>query len=265
MSNSIRIRASSLPSLLDCSMRWEAENIRGIRKHGNGFTQIGTAVHGSTAAFDQAKLDGSPITIDDASEVGVAIIEEPEEEVAWAGMARDTAIEATLRATVNYCADIAPHQNYSVVEHTLDGVEIDMGDGIIFSLTGTLDRIRQDEFGNKGVDDIKTGQRIIDSHGEVSVSKHLPQLGEYELLAEREFGPMTLPARIIGLQSAGDFQTGIAEITNARDALVGNEFNPGLLTFAASMFKTGMFPPNPSSILCSNTYCPIYNQCQYHG
>src|SRR5690606_33090425 len=63
----IKIRASSLADLFDCPARWYARNILKLWMPTNFKARLGTAVHAGTAAFDQARLDGSPITADAAA------------------------------------------------------------------------------------------------------------------------------------------------------------------------------------------------------
>lgn len=225
---------------------------------------MGTAVHASTAAFDQGVIDGSGLTIDDTAGFAVDAIERPEEEVNWSGHRQEAAIETAIKVHTTYCTEIAPTQNYTQVEMTMGSLKIDMGDGIIFELTGTLDRIREVN-GLQGVADVKTGVRAVSADGTVCVDKHLPQLGEYVLLAEAEFGPMELPPAIIGLHTGGSGRAGIGEIHGAKEALIGDESMPGILQYVAQYFKSGLFPPNPGSFLCSSKYCPFYKQCPYHG
>jgi hypothetical protein len=239
--------------------------MEGARMPGTAPTQIGTAVHESTAAYDQNILDGKDGDVSGTVEIAVDLLEHPNEEVDWQGVRLDTAIEAAVNAHVNYCNWIAPEFNYVAVEHTLESLQVDMGDGIIFELTGTLDRIYENNLGQKGILDVKTGKAIVDAHGDVKTAKHKSQLGEYELLGEKAFGALDAPAVIAGLGTTGAYRHGTAQVHNAKEALIGTEYAPGLLQYAASMFKTGMFPPNPSSFLCSKTYCPIYHRCQFHG
>lgn len=222
-------------------------------------------MHASTAAFDTSTINGEGLTIDDTAAVAVDSITQPEADVDWRGSSTDKAIEVAIKVHSKYCREIAPSQRYELVEHTLRSLDIDMDDGIVFRLTGTLDRIRLDRYDRRGVADVKTGARAVDYDGNVIVDKHLPQLGEYELLAETELGPMDLPPAIIGLQTGGRGQVGIGEIKGARTALVGDEDRPGLLHFVKQYFKSGLFPPNPGSFMCSPKYCPHYHQCPYHG
>jgi len=67
MSTDIKIRASSLAELFDCPARWHAKNILKMWMPSNYKARLGTAVHAGAAAFDQARLDGTPITADDAA------------------------------------------------------------------------------------------------------------------------------------------------------------------------------------------------------
>jgi hypothetical protein len=47
--------------------------------------------------------------------------------------------------------------------------------------------------------------------------------------------------------------------------LIGDEEHPGLIEIAARMLKSGVFPPNPKSMLCSKKYCPAHAaHCRYH-
>jgi hypothetical protein len=260
----IRVRSSSLWELGDCALRWYKRNLTRLHIPSTPPALIGTAVHASTAAFDQSVIDGTGYTIDDTAAFCVDALEKPDEEVDWAGVRVDKAINTAIKVHTSYCTEIAPTQKYVVVEETMDDLLIDMGDGIIFRMTGTLDRIREID-GKRGVADVKTGVRSVAADGTVVVDKHLPQLGEYELLAEEKYGLMELPPVIIGLHTGGSGRTGIGEVHGAKRALLGDENMPGMLTFFAQYFKTGLFPPNPGSYLCSAKYCPFHKQCPYHG
>ena len=94
-------------------------------------------------------------------------------------------------------------------------------------------------------------------------------MGVYEILAQHAIGkPITAPAQIIGLQTgktATAQRIGTGEITGARDALVGDESNPGLLQHAARLVHSGSFYGNPKSVLCSGKYCPRHPTCKFKG
>jgi hypothetical protein len=251
--------------LLDCPLRWKKKHLDGMRLPSTPPAMIGTAVHASTAAFDQSAIDGAGLTIDDTAGIAVDSLRNPDEEVDWMGVSAERAEETALRVHTRYCIEIAPEQNYTIVEHTLSPLQIEMENGIVFELTGTLDRIRQDDLGRSGVADVKTGAAAVSPDGQVVVGKHLPQLGEYELLAEQEFGPMDLPASIIGLHTGRQARVGFREVKGAKSALIGDGIQPGLLHYVAPYFKSGLFPPNPGSLMCSARYCPYYDNCNFHG
>ena len=63
MNRVIPIRASSMGELFDCPARWEAKHILGKRMPKSGNAQLGTAVHASTALFDQSTIDGAGLCI----------------------------------------------------------------------------------------------------------------------------------------------------------------------------------------------------------
>lgn len=266
MSDPIKLRSSGVSGLGDCAMRWEKQHLLGMTTNTSPPALVGTAVHASTAAYDIAQIDGSGgISIDDAAGVAIDVLHHPEEEVDWAGTNMQKAEERALRVHLAYCQEIAPHQSYTVIEHKLEPLLIEMENGVVFEITGTLDRIRQDEYGRQGVADVKTGIMAVGADGEVAVGKHKAQLGTYTLLAEQEFGPMTMPAGIIGLSTGSTARVGFREVTGAKESLIGSGDAPGFLHYVAPYFKSGLFPPNPQSWLCSPKFCPFYNQCNFHG
>lgn len=259
----VRIRASSLGELFDCPARWEAKNLLNMRGTNNGKAQLGTAIHAGSAVFDQAVLDGSPISIDESCEPLVKAIWEPEYDVDWGEDTQKDAEKIGINLLVKYCREIAPKQKYAAVEVACENLEItDLG----ITLTGTADRIRivEDEF---GLADLKSGGRAVSTDGIAVTAGHGAQLAVYELLAEHTFGKaMTLPAQIIGLQTAKTTpRVGLGEIPNVRAALIGTEDDPGLLQHASKLIQSGAFYGNPKSMLCSGKFCPRYATCKYRS
>jgi len=262
----MKIRASSLPDLLDCAARWEAKHIKKLRHPTSGRAQLGTAVHAGTAAFDSSILAKNPVTVDDAAGEVVDAIWKPREEVVWGDdLGQREAEDIALDLHRKYCRNIAPGQEYVAVEQTCDALEIkDLG----ITLTGTTDRVRQTPDGF-GIVDLKTGGAAVAADGTVKTAGHASQIAVYELLAGFSLGlPITASAQIVGLQTAKTEKArrvGIGEIVNAREALVGDEFNLGILEMVARLLKVGIFPPNPRSQLCLEKYCPAYPTCRYRG
>ncbi|EQB2522406.1 PD-(D/E)XK nuclease family protein, partial [Pseudomonas aeruginosa] len=94
---------------------------------------------------------------------------------------------------------------------------------------------------------------------------HKAQIGTYELLYEHTTGDaITAPAEIIGLKTKGKPEAAVGEIVGARQMMAGSESHRGLIDYAADMFRSGLFPPNPQSPLCSPKYCPRWRTCPYH-
>jgi hypothetical protein len=264
MNRIVTIRASALSDFLDCPARAEAKHLLGLRTPNSGASQIGTAIHASTAKFDQAALDGSGLTADEAAGAAVDAIHHPENEVVWDDDypikdAENTAVALHKR----YCKEIAPKQDYVAVEAKCERLEItDIG----LALTGTTDRIHRSEDGF-GVDDLKSGKTAVRSDGHVETKGHTYQMGVYELLAEKASGlAITGPAKIIGLQT-GKTEKGqrvaIGEIEGAREVLLGDEDSPGILEAVAKMIHSGSFFGNPRSMLCNPKFCPIYQRCKF--
>lgn len=259
----VRVRASSLGELFDCPARWEAKVLLGMRGANNGKAQLGTAIHAGTAAFDQAILDGLPISVNDSCDPLVKAIWEPEYDVDWGEDNQKDAERIGIQLLSKYVKDVVPVQQYAAVEVTCENLEItDLG----ITLTGTADRIRVID-GEYGLSDLKSGGRAVSSDGRAVTAGHGAQLGVYELLAEHTFGQsMTLPAQIIGLQTAKTTaKVGLGEIPNVRAALVGTEEDPGLLQHASKLIHSGAFYGNPKSMLCSSKFCPRYAPCKYRS
>ncbi|MFU4421777.1 PD-(D/E)XK nuclease family protein, partial [Pseudomonas aeruginosa] len=62
----------------------------------------------------------------------------------------------------------------------------------------------------------------------------------------------------------GKPEAAVGEIVGARQMMAGSESHRGLIDYAADMFRSGLFPPNPQSPLCSPKYCPRWRTCPYH-
>jgi hypothetical protein len=264
------IRASSWPSLFDCAHRWYFQNIVGLRMPSSGNAALGTAIPCGTAAFDSSILNGENIDVGAAVDTARAALKNPEQEVAWDDSL--TPIEAdgfAVKLTSRYCQDISPTRQYAAVELGCEALDIGTEYGVV-RVTGTTDRIRITEDGQKGISDLKSGGRATEKTaegGRRAVTKgHHIQLGIYTLMAEQASGErLDAPAEIIGLQTTKDTPVATAEVADVKTPLLGTEDHPGLIQIAARMLKDGYFPPNPKSMLCSGKYCPAYGtHCNYH-
>lgn len=261
--DSIRVRASSVAAFFDCPLRWASIHLDGKWLPASAPARIGTAVHASTAVYDESKLAGDGLTIEDTADVVLETIRNPDEEVDWGGMPEKKAIEIGIGCHTKYCGQIGRYSTYSHVEQTLDPLPIEIpvwqSDPVELVLTGTLDRVRA-EGGQHGICDVKTGARAAT----VSPGRHKAQLGVYELLAGEQLGiDIDLPAEIIGLQTSSKYEAVVHSVPGAREALVGDEQSPGLLTYMADMIARETFYGNASSFLCSEKYCPNWQTCKF--
>ena len=268
MSTVTTVRASSWGSLFSCAYQWEGVHLQGIKSASSPRALLGTAIHASTAAFDAGRVNGNPVSAFDAADLFVHTLQQPEFEVDWRGsdITPKQAEITGLALHSKYCNDISPRYDFVAVELTTKPLEIDCGGGIIVRLTGTLDRarIKRDAEGI-GIADVKTGGAAVTADGVAKTKGHKPQIGTYELLYEHTTGqPCTAPADIIGLRTKGKPVAATGEIIGARELMVGTADHPGLIQFAADMFRTGLFPPNPQSFTCSARYCPRWSTCPYH-
>lgn len=263
----VEVRASSWGRLFDCSYAWEGEHLLGLRRPSGLRASLGTAIHASTAAFDQARIDGAPISISDAADVFVQTLHNPTDDVDYKQDRSITMREAEqigLTLHAKYCAEISPQFEFTAVEMRFDPVDIDCGDGLIIRLKGTMDRARVAKW-RAGViiPDVKTGARLF-SDGNVVLKARSAQLGAYELMYENNTGQPTEGAQIIALQTTSTAQVGVSRIFDAKRTMIGTKYEPGLIEFAATMFKTGSFQPNPQSALCSEKFCARWKSCIYH-
>lgn len=265
MKETFQVRASSLGSLFDCGYRFEWETLMRNHRASSLRAHLGTSIHASTAAFDQAKLSGAPISANDAADVFMTSFWEPSEDVDFKDPKLSTKQAEVIGLTLHsrYCAEIAPLMNFESVEMPLKPMDVET-DGVIIRLTGTMDRARVARTGQgKVISDLKTGGRLI-TEGVVSTKGRAAQLGTYQILSEYTDGEQTAGAQIMALQTTTTTQVGVSRVFDAKSHLLGHDDQPGLLEMAGKMFKIGLFPPNPSSPLCDKKYCGRWNHCKFH-
>ena len=263
----MRIRASSWGELFDCAHRWEGKYLLGITGPATGAAHLGTSIHRGTAAYDAAKLDEHPISIANAVDCFVDTLHNPTQDIRRVenDLTPRDAEMIGMNLVTRYCMDVSPLYKFKAVEMTIKPFTITVGSQSI-ELSGTMDRARVSETNNGvGISDVKTGKRAVE-RGCAKVAGHHLQLGIYELLAEHSLGlKITAPAEIIGLQTSQNPKIGISQVPDATAGLIGTAQEPGLIEMAAGMLQSGLFPPNPSSMLCHPTYCPRWSVCLYRS
>lgn len=266
-SSSITIRASAWAGLFDCAYRFEGIHLLGLRNVVGLRAALGTAIHAGTAVFDQSRLDGSGLTADDAAGAMVDKLRDPENEFdpARDDLSMSEAERVGLTLVSKYCIEVSPRYDFVAVEMETNPLDIDCGGGVVVRLTGTMDRARiRRSGGGVGIADLKSGSAAVQK-GAAVTKGHGPQIGTYELLYEHTTGqPITDHAEIIGLKTKGTPEIAAGTVRNAKRVMVGDQDTPGLIEFAAEMFKTGRFYPNPKSLLCSDKCCPRHATCPFH-
>ncbi|WP_175689667.1 RecB family exonuclease [Burkholderia anthina] len=261
------VRASSWGALFDCSYRWEGIHLLKMRNVVGLRAALGTAIHAGTAVFDQARIDGSGLTADDAAGAFVDTLHDPENEYnpLADNLSLPDAERIGLVLLTKYCLEVSPQYEFVAVEMETKPLEIDCGGGIVVRLTGTMDRARVRKAAHGvGIADLKSGSSAVQK-GAANTKGHGPQVGTYELLYEHSTGDtIGDDAEIIGLKTKGTPEIASAPLKNAKRAMVGTEETPGLIQFASDMFRSGDFYPNPKSLLCAETYCPRFATCIFH-
>ncbi|MDN7803144.1 RecB family exonuclease [Burkholderia gladioli] len=262
-----KVRASSWAALFECAYRWEGIHLLGMRNVVGLRAALGTAIHAGTAVYDQGVLDGSGLTADDAAGAFIDKLHDPSNE--YNPLTDDLTLREAERIgialTVKYCLEVAPRYQFIAVEMETKPLDIDCGGGITIRLTGTMDRarVRRTALG-PGIADLKSGARAV-ADGAAVTKGHGPQIGTYEMLYEHTTGELIADtAEIIGLKTKGTPEIATAPVKNGKRAMLGEGGEPGLIEFAADMFRTGRFYPNPKSLLCDAKYCPRYGSCKFH-
>lgn len=262
----VTVRASSWATLFDCAHRFEGVYSLKQFKPSGMRAQLGTAIHASTAIYDEGRMNHAGITPDEAADALVETLRHPDRDVDYTGsdltISQAEKIGLTLHS--RYCAEISPRYEFAAVELTTKPMEIDCGNGVTIRITGTMDRARAivGETGLK-VGDLKSGRLAVikdptDPTGKRLVAKtrgHHAQIATYQILTEYTTGQEVQDAaEIIGL-STGTPAVAVGQIHGAREILLGKDDQPGLIHYAAQMFKSGLFPPNNASSLCGQRYC----------
>lgn len=267
----VKVRASSWSGLFDCAHKWEGVNLMGMKSVSGLRATLGTAIHASTAVFDESRMQGTGITAMDAAGAFIDTLHNPQGEVDYRGedLTLTEAERIGLVLHSKYCTEVSPLYEFAAVELTAKPLILDVGDGLEIEITGTLDRARiiKSSFGTC-IGDLKTGRMsvITNKSGDrvAATVGHAAQLGTYEILYEHSTGEeINAPSEIIALSTGSKQDIAVGKIDNARDVLLGKDGKPGLIEYAAVMLKSGMFPPNPKSQLCGEKYCPRYSRCTF--
>lgn len=265
--DAVKIRVSTLENLFDCPARWASQHLDGRTLPQTGNARLGTAIHAGTAAFDRARMEGNPISIDDAAGVVVDTIWNKDEPVEWYDDKPEVVENVAVSLHTLYCREIAPKYIPVAVEVECEALQFtDLG----LILTGTTDRVYKGlTTENMGILDIKSGKNIVSPDGTVNVNSKPLQLGGYELMTQVALGvELKMPAVVVGLQAGKTSKgqrVGTGYLTRPRDLLVGTKDHPGALEHASRIIHGGWFPGNPRSMMCSEKYCPIFHECKFHG
>lgn len=263
------LRASSISTLLDCPARWEAAHLKGITRPSSSAAHLGTSIHASTAAFDQAHIDGLDLKPAEAAGVFIDTLLDKNADVDWsdAELTKRDAQIIGLTLHTKYCQEISPTQKFIAVEETMPDLPIAFPElDVTIILTGHIDRIYRGEEG-LGIGDLKSGKNavsMVDGKPVVHTAAHLAQLGAYELLTEAaiEHG-LTAPAAIYGMGTGANRVVAIGHTHAPKKILTGDDENTGLLEIIARMFSSELFYGNPRSQLCSGKYCPAFDTCHW--
>lgn len=265
MSALVNVRASSLGELTDCGHRWYVHHVLGKRPPSSGKATLGTAIHRGTAKWDSAVIAGNVPDVEAATETARAAVRDPGFAVVWDDDEKPEQVaQIAADLTALYIQQIAPQFDFVAVEVRCDGVAIhELG----ISLSGSVDRVYRAGNGH-GIADVKSGGNAVAADGTVKTSGFAYQLGTYELLASAGSGlEISEPALILGLQTgktARGQRAAISQpVVGARELLVGDGEQPGVLELIAGTIRSGTFVGNPKSMMCHKRYCGAYDTCRF--
>jgi hypothetical protein len=262
----VPIRASGLAELFDCAARFAGKNFLGHRGQTYGRSHLGSALHYATAWFDNERTlpDGAPDT-ETAVDKFITYLR-ADDRVMWADIPKQQAEKIGITLVTHYCLEISAQYQWAKVEATCEPIEIAMPNGVIFEITGHVDRVYE-ENARYGIADFKTSSRIIAADGSLAVDRHGLQLAIYELLeiqAAKATGlTIDLPALVLGFSTSGRMEILAEKIRNPHALLFGDGENKGYLIAASEIIERQMYVGNTYSMLCSERYCASYNHCFY--
>jgi hypothetical protein len=268
------IRASSMSRLLDCAHAWEGIHLLGMQSHTGGASWLGTSWHHASAAYDLNRAD--MLVSDAVGEFRDHLAKA--EDVRWNDISPREALAIGTPLIVEYCEQWSPRFDFLAVEMKLEPqtITVDLArhrlGPVDITFTGSMDRarvVKRNGYASASIVDVKTGKRAV-SDGQANTQGHAPQVAIYNLLANMDPSlpeNVTGEPAILGVSTAGsktkDARIAMSEIPDAMEQLVGTTTSPGLIEYAAVYLKTGLFPPNPKSQLCSETYCPRWERCKF--
>lgn len=262
MTSPVTIRASSFGALFDCPSRWAAIHLEGRRVPSTANAALGKAVHKGTAVYDAERVSGRMPSLQAAADAAAEQIERPEDDTDWQNESPEKAKDIAVSLTTKYCRDVAHLYEFVAVEISVEALHLT---DLEIVLTGHTDRVRRTDDG-LGIVDIKTGKTAVGTDGRAKTHGHAAQMGVYELVAEAALGArMDLPSQILGMQTNAKPETqriGTGEIVGAREVLLGNDDQQGLLHIASALVH-GRIPlwGNPKSVMCHERYCPNFHTC----
>ena len=181
----ITLHASALSDLFDCPYRFYTKNIEKIRLPSTRSARLGTSVHEGAACFDQAKLDGREVSIDDAVGVAIDRLYRQDEEIDWGDSSAKETEPVVKGLTTLYCSEISPQFDFVAVEARCEHVQIADLD---IALVGTVDRIYQDNKNKLGIADLKIGKNAVKTDLTVKTNEFGIQMGVYEIIASMTTG-----------------------------------------------------------------------------
>jgi superfamily I DNA/RNA helicase/RecB family exonuclease len=196
----IRLSASDLDGIDECSMKWFLEREAGGARESNSSQGFGLIVHALADRIAKGELEADP---DDLSEL-VAYVDKVWDQITfrtpWAKVREHEQLSLALARFVRWHQEQRGRRLLATEARFVTPVELP--DGQVVELRGFADRIEIDEEGKIVVIDLKTGKYHLTK---AQTSGHV-QLGLYQFAAQH--GAFT--------EVAGDAECGGAEIVQLR-------------------------------------------------
>lgn len=268
--NPVVVRASSLPTVLDCTRRWAARTLReeieaaGFALRNVGLhvgAPIGTGTHASAAHMLRGKRDtGRPAPFHEAEELGMVELDRALEEageVMWDKTAanRNDAQRQVRRLSMKYLEQVVPGASPVLVEERLVA-EVEPG----FIVSGQLDSLGT-YAPDHGLDDTKTGTEprgAVSQQGCYSLLLRTPRPEFPDGWKVSRLGIHWLPRRSLNVVQPDVVRGTIDQ--NAAENLAQDAITSAI--DAVKKFRVDQDPSafraNPGSMLCSDRFCPAW-------
>lgn len=245
-----------------CPKAYEYRYVEGIREALPGRVLVGFAFDKAINLINERLRDNKPADTDEAIEVGIAHLRDPEEEFDRTDIAGDDALEQKMTSAVNeYAATIAPDLNVADVQY-----EIDWNILPDVKVTGYVDLVQSLDDGLQ-ITDVKSTMKKKSGKYTHDTAATDNQLTLYAAAIDSTTDkPVVARGWIvadIGRKSDGRIETvAVRDNDQSSTTALAITNTRAVIAQMETACETGLFPPyGKGTWKCSATYCEFWNRC----